>query len=91
MINFEGGAIAEEYGPPIAPPVYPAAPHCNQRGLTDLGAHVVGRLMDKRMIVNPDHMNLLFRERMGQQMLMAAIVMQTFGFLWIKKIVKIEV
>ena len=43
------------------------------------------------MFINPDHMNLLFRERMGQMMLMAAIVMQTFGFLWIKKIVKIEV
>jgi tight adherence protein B len=43
------------------------------------------------MFINPEHMNLLFRERMGQMMLMAAIVMQTFGFLWIKKIVKIEV
>jgi tight adherence protein B len=43
------------------------------------------------MFINPDHMNLLFRERMGQQMLMAAIVMQTCGFLWIKQIVKIEV
>ncbi len=43
------------------------------------------------MFINPDHMNLLFRERMGQQMLMGAIVMQTCGFLWIKKIVKIEV
>ena len=41
--------------------------------------------------INPEHMNLLFRERMGQMMLMGAIVMQTFGFLWIKKIVKIEV
>ena len=43
------------------------------------------------MFINPEHMNLLFRERMGQMMLMATIVMQTFGFLWIKKIVKIEV
>lgn len=43
------------------------------------------------MFINPEHMNLLFRERMGQMMLMGAIVMQTFGFLWIKKIVKIEV
>lgn len=43
------------------------------------------------MFINPEHMNLLFRERMGQQLLMAAIVMQTCGFLWIKKIVKIEV
>ena len=43
------------------------------------------------MFINPDHMNLLFRERMGQMMLLASIVMQTFGFLWIKQIVKIEV
>jgi tight adherence protein B len=43
------------------------------------------------MFINPEHMDLLFRERMGQMMLMAAIVMQTIGFLWIKKIVKIEV
>ena len=43
------------------------------------------------MFINPEHMNLLFRERMGQLMLMGSIVMQVFGFLWIKKIVKIEV
>jgi len=43
------------------------------------------------MFINPEHMNLLFRERMGQMMLMGAIVMQTIGFLWIKQIVKIEV
>jgi tight adherence protein B len=41
--------------------------------------------------INPEHMNLLFRERMGQIMLMGAIVMQTVGFLWIKKVIKIEV
>jgi tight adherence protein B len=43
------------------------------------------------MFINPEHMNLLFRERMGQMMLLASIVMQVFGFLWIKHIVKIEV
>jgi tight adherence protein B len=43
------------------------------------------------MFINPDHMNLLFRERMGQQMLMAAIVMQTVGYLWIQRVIKIEV
>jgi tight adherence protein B len=43
------------------------------------------------MFINPDHMNLLFRERLGQQMLMAAIVMQIFGFMWIQKVIKIEV
>jgi len=43
------------------------------------------------MFINPDHMNLLFRERMGQQMLMAAIIMQFVGYVWIKKVIKIEV
>ena len=41
--------------------------------------------------INPDHMNMLFRERMGQMMLLFAIVMQTVGFLWIKQVIKIEV
>ncbi|MEP6917526.1 MAG: type II secretion system F family protein [Acidobacteriota bacterium] len=41
--------------------------------------------------INPDHMNTLFRERMGQMMLMGALVMQTIGFLWIKHVIKIEV
>jgi hypothetical protein len=38
-------------------PTYPPAPHCNTRGLTDLGKHVVRRMMDSHMIVNPDHMS----------------------------------
>jgi tight adherence protein B len=43
------------------------------------------------MFINPDHMNLLFRERAGQFMLMAALVMQTIGYFWIRHVVKIEV
>jgi tight adherence protein B len=43
------------------------------------------------MFINPEHMNLLFRERMGQQMLIAALVMQVIGYFWIKKVIKIEV
>jgi tight adherence protein B len=43
------------------------------------------------MFINPDHMNLLFRERMGQMMLMGALVMQTVGYLWIRQVIKIEV
>jgi tight adherence protein B len=43
------------------------------------------------MFINPEHMNLLFREKLGQQMIMAAIVMQIIGYLWIKKVIKIEV
>jgi hypothetical protein len=38
-------------------PTYPPGPHCNTRGLTQLGAHVVRRMIDKGMIVNPDHMS----------------------------------
>jgi tight adherence protein B len=43
------------------------------------------------MFINPEHMNLLFRERMGQTMLMAALAMQTVGYLWIRQVIKIEV
>jgi len=38
-------------------PAYPPPPHCNTRGLTELGRHVVRRLMDQGAIVNPDHMS----------------------------------
>jgi tight adherence protein B len=41
--------------------------------------------------INPDHMNLLFKERMGQMMIGGAIVMQTIGYIWIRKVIKIEV
>ena len=41
--------------------------------------------------INPEHMNLLFRERMGHILLMVALVMQVIGFLWIKQVIKIEV
>jgi hypothetical protein len=38
-------------------PVYPPAPHCNTRGLTKLGRFTVNQMMDRGMIVNPDHMS----------------------------------
>jgi tight adherence protein B len=41
--------------------------------------------------INPDHMNMLFRERMGQILLMVAMCMQIAGYIWIKQVVKIEV
>jgi tight adherence protein B len=41
--------------------------------------------------ISPSHMETLFKERIGQMMLMGAIVMQTIGFLWIRKVIKIEV
>jgi tight adherence protein B len=41
--------------------------------------------------LNPDHMQLLFREPMGHALLIAAVVMQTIGFFWIRQVIKIEV
>jgi tight adherence protein B len=41
--------------------------------------------------INPEHMQLLFRERLGHMMLAATVVMQTIGYFWIKQVVKIEV
>ena len=41
--------------------------------------------------INPEHMQSLFRERLGQMMLMGAIAMQTVGFIWIRQVIKIEV
>lgn len=43
------------------------------------------------MFINPEHMNLLFRERMGQMMLTGALVMQVIGYFWIQQVIKIEV
>ena len=41
--------------------------------------------------INPEHMDLLFKERMGQMMIGGAIVMQTIGYFWIRQVIKIEV
>jgi tight adherence protein B len=41
--------------------------------------------------ISPNHMGLLFREPMGQMMLVGAMVLQTIGFIWIRQVIKIEV
>jgi len=41
--------------------------------------------------ISPDHMSALFEHRMGQTMLVGALVMQTIGFIWIRQVIKIEV
>ena len=42
-------------------------------------------------ILNPDHMAPMFREHMGQMMLLGAMVLQALGYLWIRQVIKIEV
>ena len=41
--------------------------------------------------INPEHMNRLFEERLGQMMIVASIIMQAIGFFWIRQVIKIEV
>jgi tight adherence protein B len=41
--------------------------------------------------ISPEHIRSLFTTRMGQTMLIGAVVMQTIGFIWIKRVIKIEV
>jgi tight adherence protein B len=43
------------------------------------------------MFISPDHMEQLFKDQIGQWMIMAAVGMQSVGWLWIKQVVKIEV
>ena len=41
--------------------------------------------------INPEQMHPLFYEHMGQMLLLAAMVLQTIGFVWIRQVIKIEV
>ena len=41
--------------------------------------------------INPEHMDLLFDDPLGQTLIVAAIVMQVIGWFWIKRVVSIEV
>ena len=45
-------------------PAYPAPPHCNTRGLSALGDHLVRAMMAKRMIVDPDHLDVISRKQL---------------------------
>ena len=51
ILNQLGGATS------IGAPAYPPGPHCNTRGLTELGAHAVRQLIANGIIFDPDHMS----------------------------------
>jgi hypothetical protein len=59
------GAIQQQYGvtPPVALPLYGATPHCNDRGLTDLGEHTIRGMAERRMLFDPDHMSVRARQK----------------------------
>lgn len=63
-IDVLAGMILETYGqssgiipPGTVAPAYPEGPHCNSRGLTELGAHLIRRMVEFGMIFDPDHMS----------------------------------
>jgi hypothetical protein len=55
------GAVAKIAG--IRPaPLYGPPHHCNSRGLTDLGKHLIRRLAQRGMVFDPDHMSVSGRK-----------------------------
>jgi len=55
------GAIMQVFAPTAGTvaPAYPAGPHCNTRGLTDLGRHLIQQMTARGMMFDPDHMSAL--------------------------------
>lgn len=59
------GAIFSLFGDAIqlpALPIYGPPAHCNKRGLTDLGEHLIRALAERQMIFDPDHMSVKARQ-----------------------------
>jgi hypothetical protein len=57
------GAVAKFSGVQLpALPVYPAPHHCNEMGLTNLGAHTIRGLAKRHMLFDPDHMSVKARK-----------------------------
>ena len=58
-VDALAGRILDQFGRvrSIVAPAYPAGPHCNARGLTELGAHALRGIVAKGMIFDPDHMS----------------------------------
>jgi tight adherence protein B len=42
-------------------------------------------------MINAEYMSILFTDPIGQILIVIAISMQLLGFLWIRKIIKIEI
>ena len=57
-----GGVLALA-GTSGAAPVYPEGPHCNQRGLSELGEAMIRGMVERDMIFDPDHMSALAQEQ----------------------------
>ncbi len=60
------GLILNQFGNlgGLGAPAYPPAPHCNTRGFTALGEHVLRGMFERGMIMDPDHMSALSQREM---------------------------
>jgi hypothetical protein len=68
------GNILRTFLPPdLSSVTYPSPPHCNQRGLTPLGAYLLRRMVEKKMIFDPDHMSVIARDQ-------AMTVMESYDY-----------
>jgi hypothetical protein len=56
-ISGPAASVASVFAPGGATPVYPPAPHCNTAGLTGIGRDLVRQMMDKGLLIDPDHMS----------------------------------
>lgn len=58
-VDALAGRVLDQFGglTSTALPVYGPGPHCNERGLTPLGEHVIRAAIDKGLIFDPDHMS----------------------------------
>jgi hypothetical protein len=57
-----GSNLLEQFTPQGQAPIYPTNSSCNAKGLTSLGEHAVRRLMQRHMIIDPDHLSVLGRK-----------------------------
>jgi hypothetical protein len=57
------GGVLQVTGTSGLVPLYPEGPHCNVRGLTPLGEHLIRRMMAKGMLFDPDHMSARARHQ----------------------------
>jgi hypothetical protein len=57
------GAVLQVSGGVGAAPVYPAGPHCNAIGLSELGRDFLAGMMKRGMLFDPDHMSAKARQQ----------------------------
>jgi microsomal dipeptidase-like Zn-dependent dipeptidase len=58
------GNILNALLPPGTAPLYGQPPHCNALGLSPLGEHLLNRMMDRGMVIDPDHLSVLARQQL---------------------------